>query len=58
MPLYDYHCDGCDRGKQEMRLMAEREDAPTCDQCGEQMKLQISAVRGVVKNPAVPRESK
>jgi hypothetical protein len=41
-----------------MRTIAEREDGPSCDRCRQQMKLQISPVRGVVKNPAVPRSVK
>lgn len=58
MPLYDYNCEGCDRSKQGMRLIAEREDSPKCDFCGERMKLQVSPVRGFVRGPAVPREPK
>ena len=55
MPLYSYECADCDRTKQEMRLMAEREQKPlpACDHCGEEMKFIISGPpRGVVKNPA------
>lgn len=52
MPLYAYECKECDRSKQEMRLIAEREDAPDCDRCKEKMILVLSPTAGYVKNPA------
>lgn len=54
-PLYSYYCEDCDRTRQEMRLMAEREQKPlpTCDRCKEEMKFVISGPpMGIVKNPA------
>jgi len=57
-PLYDYRCEDCENGRQDMRTVAERHDGPKCDFCSGQMKLVISPVAGVVKNPAVPRRSK
>lgn len=57
-PLYDYTCEGCSRSKQEMRLIAEREEAPDCDHCKSPMKLEVSPVRGFVKNPAVARSNR
>lgn len=53
MPLYSYHCGDCDCGKVEARTIAEREDAPKCDRCGQSMKFEIDPVVGIVKNPAV-----
>lgn len=58
MPLYGYTCERCRATREEMRTIAEREDAPTCDRCRKPMKLVISPVTGIVKNPAVPRGSK
>lgn len=58
MPLYSYTCADCDRTRQEMRLIADREDVLPCESCGQPMKLEISPVAGIVKNPAVPRGSK
>lgn len=56
MPLYTYECSLCEWRRTDMRLIAERNDGPTCDICGEEdMKLVINAVPGIVKNPAVPR---
>jgi putative FmdB family regulatory protein len=57
-PLYSYTCEDCDRTKQEMRLMKERDQKPlpVCDRCKEEMKFIISGPpMGIVKNPAVPR---
>ena len=60
MPLYEYYCALCNRYEMEMRLIVEREQKPLpkCGQCGDETKPVISPVRGVVKNPAVPRRSK
>lgn len=59
MPLYEYRCENCKRTRQEMRLMAEREQKPLpdCWACKREMVFQISGPpTGIVKNPAVPRK--
>jgi putative FmdB family regulatory protein len=58
MPFYDYHCDKCNSGTSQMRFVAEREDSPKCIFCDQKMRLVISPVAGIVRNPAVPRRSK
>lgn len=58
MPLYAYHCLPCVLAVLEMRTMDERHDAPVCFNCKQPMKLIITPVAGIVKNPAVPRRTK
>lgn len=58
MPLYVYKCERCDSQRSDIRTIAERNIGPSCDHCGLTMKLQVSAVPGFVKNPAVPRGGK
>jgi putative FmdB family regulatory protein len=56
MPLYDYKCPRC--GVLEVnvpRKIDERHDGPECFHCKKPMDLEVGAVKGVVKNPAVPR---
>ena len=55
MILYEYACPKCQFECAAARSMAKREDGPWCNRCQKQMKLQISAVRGIVKNPAAGR---
>lgn len=56
MPLYVYKCETCGRLKEDIRLIEERHDGPKCEHCVlPKMVLQISPVRGFVKNPAVAR---
>lgn len=58
MPLYVYKCEPCKTERSDMRTIAERHIGPSCDRCGFMMKLTVSAVPGIVKNPAVPRSPK
>lgn len=58
MPLYDYECAQCDTSTQEMRKIDERHEAPECYVCKQSMKLMLAPVRGIVKDPAVPRRVK
>lgn len=60
MPLYDYFCPKCGAGKQDIRTIEERHDAPACPRldCHTTMQLRISPVPGFVKDPAVPRRPK
>jgi predicted nucleic acid-binding Zn ribbon protein len=55
MPMYLYACPNCGWLRSDIRCIDQRHIAPTCDKCKEPMKLQITPVRGYVKNPAVPR---
>ena len=55
--MYLYACSACGRLREDIRCIAQRADGPTCD-CGKQMDLQMTPVTGIVKNPAVPKESK
>ena len=57
-PIYDYKCPKCNAQFTDIRLVAERHYTPACYRCGAKTKLLVSAVAGVVKNPAVPRRSK
>lgn len=58
MPMYSYRCEDCDCNKLAMRKIAEREDAPKCDRCGQPMQFEIAPVVGIVKNPAVLRNGR
>lgn len=58
MPAYHYVCQKCDTSRVDMRCIAERHDGPDCDRCHIKMTLVVSPVRGIVKNPAVPKEAK
>jgi len=55
MPLYQYKCQWCDRITEGMRTVQERGFTPECYFCGKATTLIVSPVRGIVKNPAVPR---
>lgn len=55
MPLYEYKCRECGYWREDIRLVAERHDAPKCDRCKAAMQLILSAVRGIVKDPAAPK---
>lgn len=58
--LYEYECSKCGAQTQELRSMADRLNGPACYRCSNnRMDLVIiSPPMGVVKNPAVPRESR
>lgn len=59
MPLYTYECPGCKYRATDMRVIAERHDGSKCYACGKhKMELQIDAVRGIVRNPAVARSKR
>lgn len=59
MPAYNYQCPNCGAVKTDMRKIEERHDGPRCHQgCRFKMKLLVSPVVGIVKNPAVPKGSK
>lgn len=57
MPAYQYKCPKCGWDKLDMRTVEERHDGPTCHRCNVKMDLQVSAVVGIVRNPAVPRKT-
>ena len=58
MPVYEYRCPKCKAQFDDVRSVAEREYTPACYRCGAKTELVVSAVAGIVKNPAVPRGSK
>lgn len=58
MPLYEYRCEPCKKERTDIRRVDERAFGPECDRCRKMMNLVVSAVAGIVKNPAVPRGSK
>lgn len=58
MPLYEYECPRCASQRSDVRTVEQRHDGPKCDFCSTPMALVVSPVRGVVKNPAVPRGNK
>lgn len=57
MPLYVYKCERCNAERSDMRKVDDRHIRPIC-LCGNGMALQIGAVPGIVRNPAVPRRAK
>jgi putative FmdB family regulatory protein len=51
MPLYDYHCDACDK---QFELLARSSDVPTCPTCGtSQIKRLVSPIAPAGKAKAV-----
>lgn len=51
MPLYDCHCDACDK---QFELLVRSADVPTCPTCGTQeIKRLISAIAPAGKAKAV-----
>lgn len=58
-PLFEYECPRCKNRKMDMRSIPERFDGPECYRgCGAKMKLLVSPVAGIVKNPAVPKRQR
>lgn len=55
MPLYSYECPPCNMTRYEMARIEDRHNGPKCYRCAREMKLILSPVAGVVRNPAVPR---
>lgn len=56
MPYYSYQCNGCGALKGDVRSIEQRHDGPTCHICKTpNMRLVIDPVRGIVKDPAVPK---
>lgn len=58
MPLYEFQCPRCEKYRSDVRTVEARHDGPRCDHCGAKMTLLMSPVRGIVKDPAVPRGTK
>ena len=56
-PLYVYRCEHCGAERADMRTIEARHDSPVC-RCHGPMVLIINAVRGIVKEPAVPKSWK
>jgi putative FmdB family regulatory protein len=54
MPLYEYQCA---RGHitESLQLLTEKAAHVKCPQCPRRAYPIVSAVAGIVKNPAVPR---
>lgn len=58
MPIYQYECQkwACGTQYEAMKCIEQRQYAPRCPKCkGLTGKLVITPVRGIVKNPAVPK---
>lgn len=59
MPVYEYRCFECGHTQDEIRAIADRTaNAPECPHCELIMTPVIGPVRGVVKNPAVPKRNR
>lgn len=63
-PIYLYECSICGKTLEEMRCIASRDSLPYCycnvDHRGVANAMQrvVTPVKGIVKNPAVPRKGR
>lgn len=56
MPYYSYQCAKCQALKGDVRCIDQRHEGPTCHVCNTPgMKLVLDPVRGIVRDPAVPK---
>lgn len=55
VPTYEYACSSCADRTLDLRRIEDRAKGPPCSKGHGPMKLVISPVAGVVKNPAVPK---
>lgn len=55
-PIYEYACEGCGAHTEEIRCIALRDAQLACGRCETPMKRVISAVAGIVKDPAVEKK--
>jgi putative FmdB family regulatory protein len=46
MMIYEYKCGHCENVQEGMRSVANREDAPVCNECGKETSLIISIAGG------------
>lgn len=58
MPMYEYQCPKCERVEHALRSIDLRNNSPRCGACNARTALTVSAVAGVVKNPAVTKGGK
>lgn len=56
MPVYEYMCRGCGVITEELRSIAKRDARHACARCETPMRRIVSAVLGVVRDPAVPKK--
>lgn len=49
MPIYEYHCTGCDLLREEMRKVEKRDDDPPCSKCGGRTKRVVSRTSFALK---------
>ena len=56
-PLYEYHCV-CGSVRTEVRSIEDRDKRLKCTACSKYVKREQTPVRGVVKNPSVPRRTR
>jgi hypothetical protein len=57
--IYVYACPTCNSTVEDRRPVERRNvRRPPCNACGRTMDLQLQPVRGVVKNPAVPKANR
>jgi len=52
--LYEYECTGCEKLTEALRSVAERNQAPKCEDCGRKTQLAISVPASPVFNCARP----
>lgn len=55
MPYYTYQCRTCSNLMSDVRTIPERHDSPQCYKCRGSTQLVLDPVRGIVKDPAVPK---
>lgn len=55
MPTYVYEC-ACGHVEEAVRPIAKRDEGFACGRCEQPMKRVISAVSGIVKDPAVEKK--
>lgn len=58
MPVYAYRCPCCGYASEEMRCIAMRDNRLACAVCETPMNREISAVAGVVRDPAVQKKTR
>lgn len=56
MPIYQYTCKSCGDMTEEIRCIAMRDARLACARCETPMERVISAVTGIVREPAVERK--
>lgn len=58
MPIYLFLCTKCGNDEERILCVAERDKDQVCTKCDYSMLRLQTPVRGIVKNPAVPKKVK